>query len=271
MLVALGGARRRATTSSCCSAFAASAATAVATARTVEEQRLRDAMRAAEEERRRWARELHDDTLQGLGGLRMLLNAALRSDDPSGCARPSTAVERIEEEIDGLRGLIRELRPAALDELGLAAAIEGLADADRRTRSGIAVTADVRLLGAAPRARARDRALPDRPGGGHQRRPARGRARASTIAVTEADGVLHVRVARRRPRASIPARPRDGFGLTGMRERVALLHGELEVASSPPGTTVTAALPASEPQRSQIRTYSRIASISSRTSPVGSP
>ena len=50
-------------------AFAASAATAVATARTVEEQRLRDAMRAAEAERRRWARELHDDTLQGLGGL----------------------------------------------------------------------------------------------------------------------------------------------------------------------------------------------------------
>ena len=49
-------------------AFAASAATAVATARTVEEQRLRDAMRAAEDERRRWARELHDDTLQGLGG-----------------------------------------------------------------------------------------------------------------------------------------------------------------------------------------------------------
>ena len=39
-------------------------------------------MHAAEEERRRWARELHDDTLQGLGGLRMLLNAAARSGEP---------------------------------------------------------------------------------------------------------------------------------------------------------------------------------------------
>src|SRR3954449_1545700 len=47
--------------------FAASAATAVATARTVEAQRLRDAIQGAEEERRRWARELHDETLQGLG------------------------------------------------------------------------------------------------------------------------------------------------------------------------------------------------------------
>ena len=67
MLVALG-ARGDGDDEPLLQAFAASAATAVATARTVEEQRLRDAMRAAEAERRRWARELHDDTLQGLGG-----------------------------------------------------------------------------------------------------------------------------------------------------------------------------------------------------------
>ena len=88
-------------------AFAASAATAVATARTVEEQRLRDAMHAAEEERRRWARELHDDTLQGLGGLRMLLSAAARSGDP----------ERLRAAVDGRGRANRggDRRPARAD------------------------------------------------------------------------------------------------------------------------------------------------------------
>ena len=60
----------------------------------------------------------------------------------------------------------------------------------------------------------------------------------------EADGVLHARV-QDDGRGFDPGAPRDGFGLTGMRERVALLHGELEIASSTAGTTVTAALPVS--------------------------
>ena len=157
MLVAFGG-RGDGDDEPLLQAFAASAATAVATGRTVEEQRLRDAMRAAEEERRRWARELHDDTLQGLGGLRMLLAATARINDPERLqAAVRDAVGRIEEEIDGLRGLIRELRPAALDELGLAAAIEGLAG---RAAEREHVDVDRRCPAAARRAirRARDRA-----------------------------------------------------------------------------------------------------------------
>ena len=63
--------------------FAASAATAVATAKSVEAERLRLSLEAAEQERKRWARELHDETLQALGGLRMLHSAALRSDAPT--------------------------------------------------------------------------------------------------------------------------------------------------------------------------------------------
>ena len=49
-------------------AFAVQAATAVATATTVEADRLRQSLAAAEAERGRWARELHDETLQALGG-----------------------------------------------------------------------------------------------------------------------------------------------------------------------------------------------------------
>ena len=49
--------------------FAASAATAVALAQSVQADRLRSSLAAADSERRRWARELHDETLQGLGGL----------------------------------------------------------------------------------------------------------------------------------------------------------------------------------------------------------
>ena len=175
MLVALGG-EARADNDTLLNSFAASAATAVATARSVEEQRLRDVMRAAEEERGRWARELHDTTLQGLGGLRMMLTAGSRTADPE---QVNTilreAMSRIEEEIAGLRGLVRELRPAALDELGLAAAIEGLAtrvserDADRGDRR--------RRAGPAPtRSRSGDRGLPRHPGSRHQRGAARARA-----------------------------------------------------------------------------------------------
>ena len=68
-------------------AAAASAATAVATAQTVERERLNRSLQAAEEERGRWARELHDETLQGLGGLRMTLSSARRLTDRRRAAR----------------------------------------------------------------------------------------------------------------------------------------------------------------------------------------
>src|SRR5919108_158742 len=108
-------------------AFAASAAIAVATAQSVEHERLRHSLEAAERERRHWARELHDETLQGLGGLRMLLSSGRKSDDPAALQEVvDTAIEQLGRDIESLRTLITELRPAALDELGLAPAIESL-------------------------------------------------------------------------------------------------------------------------------------------------
>ena len=101
--------------------FAASAATAVALAQSVQSDRLRSSLAAADAERRRWARELHDETLQGLGGLRVLLSSARRRNDlEQAQTAMDEAVEHIEREIASLRSIITELRPAALDELGCA-------------------------------------------------------------------------------------------------------------------------------------------------------
>jgi signal transduction histidine kinase len=220
--------------------FAASAATAVANARSVEEQRLRAAMAAAEAERGRWARELHDETLQGLGALRLLLVAARRGDDTRLRAGVGQAIERLQGEIDALRGLVRELRPAALDELGLGPAIEGLAERAGR-HDGVAVEIDV--------------GLPRRPPADVETAIYRIVQEALNNAVRHAQA-RHVHVAVRAEPGALrvdvtddgggfdPAASTDGFGLAGMRERVALLGGELAVESSPAGTHVAAVLPA---------------------------
>src|SRR5215218_8006136 len=126
-------------------AFAASAATAVATAQTASNEALRRSVQASEEERQRWARELHDETLQELAGLKVLLSAARRSDEP---ARLDTAVDQavdmITTGIANLRRLISDLRPAALDELGAGPAIEALVERVR-AQTGLDIALEIEL------------------------------------------------------------------------------------------------------------------------------
>src|SRR5271165_3863111 len=112
--------------------FAATAATAVALAQSVRADRLRSSLASAEAERGRWARELHDETLQGLGALSVLLSSARRGDDLARAQEAmDEAVGHIEREIANLRSIITELRPAALDELGLRTAIGALLERHR--------------------------------------------------------------------------------------------------------------------------------------------
>ncbi|HEY8502264.1 MAG TPA: GAF domain-containing protein, partial [Solirubrobacterales bacterium] len=73
--------------------FASSAATAVATAQTVESERLQQQVESAEKERERWARELHDDALQGLAAIRITLATALQSSGEERAERIERAAE----------------------------------------------------------------------------------------------------------------------------------------------------------------------------------
>ena len=78
-------------------AFAASAATAVATAQSMAEDRLQMTIDAAEYERGRWAKELQDETLQGLAALRVSLSTALQMRSPEALERAGQdAIAQIE-------------------------------------------------------------------------------------------------------------------------------------------------------------------------------
>ncbi len=226
-------------------AFAASAATAVATARTVEQDRLRKSLEAAEAERRRWARELHDETLQGLGGLKVLLAGAARLADPE--AMRSTigeAVEHVTSEIENLRALIAELRPAALDQLGLGPALTSLLQRTASS-SGLEIDGDVEF-GADD-----DRLPPDLETTVYRlvqealtNVVKHARAQRVEVLVEERDGAVDVCVSDDGVGLAPGHDATDGFGLLGMRERVELAGGELSVrAGHEGGTVVRARLP----------------------------
>jgi len=222
-------------------AFAASAATAVATAQTVEAERLRHSLRSAEQERSRWARELHDETLQGLAAMGVLLSSGLKAGGDSLERAARQATEQLATEVANLRALITELRPAALDQLGLVAALEGLA---RRAREveGLEVHLDLVVDEAAldPELktvvyRLVQEALTNV--------AKHARANRVDIDVEHGDGEVRLLVADD-GRGFDAAEPAGGFGLVGMRERVALLGGVLDLATSDRGTLVTARFPA---------------------------
>src|ERR1700722_16402642 len=126
-------------------AFATSVAQRLAAERSVEVERLRYGMEARERERTRWAREIHDESIQGMGALRLRLANARDIDDAQALREAVDIVlDGLGNEIDGLRHLITELRPAALDDLGLAAALQALA---RRAQAidGLDVQTEIEL------------------------------------------------------------------------------------------------------------------------------
>lgn len=84
-------------------------------------------IRAQEDERRRIARELHDDTAQVLFAQLLRLAALKASPDPTVQAVAAGLEEMTVEALEGVRRLALEMRPPALDDLGLSAALGELA------------------------------------------------------------------------------------------------------------------------------------------------
>ncbi len=220
--------------------FAASAAQAVALNRSVEADRLRSTIAASDAERSRWARELHDQTLQSLGGLRVALASIVgRGDEATKDAAIRQAIEDVELEIANLRGIITDLRPSMLDDLGLVPAIEALLD--RRRDAGLEIVSEVTL---------------DAPGLDPQLETTiyrlvqesltnvakHARAEHARVSLKAIDGDVRIEV-EDDGMGFEPGTRTAGFGLAGMRERVYLAGGSMELSSGETGTLVRARLP----------------------------
>ncbi|HYB22507.1 MAG TPA: sensor histidine kinase, partial [Solirubrobacteraceae bacterium] len=184
---------------------------------------------ATENERRRWARELHDETLQALAGLRVLLTTAGRQADLEGWRRAGDeAVAHIEREIANLRAIITDLRPPALDHLGLYAAIGALAEHHQRSnalRVRCVLAEQQPTLDSEVETivyRVVQETLTNVVKHAH--------AHSATVAIRVDDERIEVEVADDGVGFDLQ-RPASGFGLTGLRERAALVGGTVAIES----------------------------------------
>jgi signal transduction histidine kinase len=235
--------------------FATTAAVAVATAQALSAERQRERTAAAEAERRHWARELHDETLQGIAAVRVMLALSRRDDDAELRATVTRAADALQGEVDRLRDIIHDVRPSSLDDLGLMAAMEALV-ARHAHDGGPALQLEVDLDHEA--GRTPQRLHPDVETAIYRiaqeaLRNAVKHADAQTvvIAVAEIEDEVGVRV-RDDGRGYDANALTSGFGLVSIRERVELLDGRLRVISAPgEGTTLEARVPARhlEPDR----------------------
>lgn len=229
--------------------FGASAAIAIATAQSVETERLRDSIRASESERKRWARELHDETLQELGAVKLSLESAIAGGDTAALASATKgAIDQLQFSIESLQNLIAELRPASLDELGITPAVEALAARTVAT-SGLAVDLHIDL-GDRGDSTARPRLDPEIENTLYRlvqealtNAVKHAGAEHLSVEIIERGGKVTVRVSDDGSGFQVGT-PSRGFGLVGMHERVELVDGRLAIDSTAgSGTTISAELP----------------------------
>jgi signal transduction histidine kinase len=204
------------------------------------DQAYRQLMRGREEERERLARDLHDQAIQGLVGLKFSL--AEKAPDVQTELQP-----QINEVIETLRELCADLRPPALDRLGLAAALRSYTG-DFSVRTGLPV--ELRVEGSERRLppeielslfRVAQEALSN----------AWKHAQSPQVEVTLRfdEEAVELSVSDRGRGFEVPERlaalaEAGHFGLVGMHERMELVGGALRLVSAPgQGTTAAAWAP----------------------------
>jgi signal transduction histidine kinase len=218
------------------------AAIAIDMSRRVSRDAMGRVVDAQELERTRLARELHDETGQALTSILLGLKALERTVDTEESRSHVAAVrELVVSTLRDVRRLAVELRPAALDDFGLAPALQRLVD-NRRQDGETTVDLEIRL--------------------GDERLPAdvettmyrivqealtniakHARATRVSILVTRKGDTAVVVVEDDGGGFDVGGRT-GGLGLSGMRERVALVGGKLRLETSPgAGTTIAAEVP----------------------------
>jgi signal transduction histidine kinase len=214
---------------------------------------LRRVLSVQEDERRRIARELHDQTTQQLTVLGLQLDAAARD---TAAANLGPSRELVNTMIDDLHRLIYDLRPSILDDLGLLAAIRSFARTHLEPKG---ITVHCEFPDAIPELdpdattavyRVIQEALTN------VMRHARADAVQLACAVSEGALTIEVEddgVGFDPGRMSSPRLTGEGLGLLGMRERLALLGGRLVIDAAPgSGTRVLVSVPIGPAARSRL-------------------
>jgi signal transduction histidine kinase len=200
---------------------------------------------AREEERRRLRRDLHDELAPTLAALGLSAAAVgeLIPTDPEGAAFANEKLRKtIRATVGDVRRLVYDLRPPALDELGLVGAIEERATRIEADGEGLRVTVE------APDA------MPDLPAAVEVACYRIAQEALTNVSRHAGAGVCRVRIACPSERVleieveddgvGLPQRPKGGVGLHSMRERAEELGGTCEIGATPPsGTRVFARLP----------------------------
>jgi two-component system, NarL family, sensor histidine kinase DevS len=222
--------------------FASRAAVAVDQSRRVASDALRRVVEAQELERRRLARELHDQTGQELTSVLLGLKAVEEARDPAAHDEALAAVrQQVVETLHDVRRLAVELRPKALDDFGLAPALERLTQ-NFVEQTGLKLDLETRLG---------DERLPPETETALYRMIQEGltnvvkHAQAGTVSVVVTNGRGAVTALLEDDGRGFDAdATHEGMGLAGMRERLALLGGKLRIESRPgAGTTLVAEVP----------------------------
>ncbi len=193
------------------------------------------ALRAQEEERARVARDLHDEVNQALTGVLLRLEAARETAPPQLASELAETRALANQAMEELLSLARQLRPTALDDLGLKAAIAS--QVEEIGRSGVEASFsaegdfsdlddDVQLVVYRVAQEALSNAV------------RHGEAGSIAVRLQRTADDVELRVSDDGRGFSFADAER-GLGITGMRERALLVDGEVEIHSRPgEGTTV---------------------------------